>query len=378
MDIAECRVCGGSYFTEPLLSFSGMPRSAQGFPDAGTVDADTGTDLVLWQCAGCGLAQLRSEPVKYYRDVIRAAGVSDVVRRAKARQFEEFVERYALGGGRVLEVGCGHGEFLEVLQTTSVEAYGMEHAAPAVEDCRRRGLRVDHGYPGEGVNAWAGGPYDGFLLLMFLEHMPEPRRALRALRENLRDGAVGLVEVPSLDFVLTNALYSEFIADHLLYFTARTLRTTLELSGFDVLSSSGVRDDYVISATVRRRRRLDMSGFAARQAEVTAQLRAFVARFPADRCAVWGAGHQGLAAMALAGIGDRIRYVVDSAPFKQGRFTPATHIPIVPPETLASDPVDAVIVMAASYSDEVVAILRERFGPDLAVAVLRASGLDVS
>jgi hypothetical protein len=67
---------------------------------------------------------------------------------------------------------------------------------------------------------------------------------------------------------------------------------------------------------------------------------------------------------------------VDSAVFKQGKYTPATHIPIVSPETLNSDPVDAVIVMAASYSDEVAMILRRHFSKQMHIAILRDYGLE--
>jgi hypothetical protein len=78
----------------------------------------------------------------------------------------------------------------------------------------------------------------------------------------------------------------------------------------------------------------------------------------------------------MTGIASAIRYVVDSAPFKQGRFTPATHLPIVAPEALRTDPVDAVIVMAASYSDEVAGIVREQLGPGLSVVILRGNRLE--
>ena len=92
--------------------------------------------------------------------------------------------------------------------------------------------------------------------------------------------------------------------------------------------------------------------------------------------AIWGAGHQSLAILALTAIADRIRYVVDAAPFKQGRFTPATHLPIVPPETLRSDPIDAVVVIAGSYSDEVAGILRESYDARIEVSILRDFGLE--
>jgi hypothetical protein len=48
----------------------------------------------------------------------------------------------------------------------------------------------------------------------------------------------------------------------------------------------------------------------------------------------------------------------------------------VPPDTLLTEPVDAVIVMAASYSDEVVSIMKQRYRSVANIAVLREYGLD--
>jgi hypothetical protein len=169
-------------------------------------------------------------------------------------------------------------------------------------------------------------------------------------------------------------MFSEFIGDHLLYFTEATLRRFLESNGFDVLACRPVWHDYVLSAEARKRRPLDLSDFAGFQEQLVSSVRGFVDRHP--RVAVWGAGHQALSVLALTGVGPRIRYVIDSAPFKQGRFTPATHVPIVAPERLVEEPVDAVIVMAAAYSDEVARILRARFDPTIAIAILRDARLE--
>jgi len=79
----------------------------------------------------------------------------------------------------------------------------------------------------------------------------------------------------------------------------------------------------------------------------------------------------------LTNLSDGIKYVVDSAAFKQGKYTPATHIPIVSPDILHSDPVDAVIVMAASYSDEVARIIRQKFDRNIDIYILRDFGLEV-
>ena len=378
MTVTRCRVCSSAFFPVPSLVYGNMPKAAQCLPRAADLSGDAGADLTLWQCSGCGLSQLDGEPVPYYREVIRAAAVSAEIRESKTAQLSRFVERFGLAGRRVVEIGCGRGEFLSLLAGTGVEAYGLEHSEAAVAECTGRGLRVARGYVESEGQPLPGGPFDAFLLLMFLEHMPDPNGALRGIRGSLAEGAVGLVEVPNYDMVLREGLFSEFIADHLLYFTEETLRFTLTRNGFEVLSCEALRDGYVLSAVVARRARRDLAHFQEVQLRLRGELEAFVSRFGERRVAVWGAGHQALAVLALAGLGGRIRYVVDSAPFKQGAFTPATHVPIVPPDTLASDPVDAVIVMAASYSDEVARILRTRFPGRFALAILRGTRLEIA
>ena len=109
---------------------------------------------------------------------------------------------------------------------------------------------------------------------------------------------------------------------------------------------------------------------------IESELNSFIDKFSSGRVAIWGAGHQALAVISLAGISMKIKYVIDSALFKQGKYTPASHIPIVAPEQLNLDPVDAVIVMAASYSDEVARIVREKYSSRIQVAILRDHGLE--
>lgn len=377
MAIRSCRVCGRDLFKSPLLCYQNMPKAAQNLPDAEALPTDSGVDLTVCQCSGCGLVQLDNEPVSYFREVIRAAAFSPVLKDAKTKQLAELIARYSLEGKKIIEIGCGRGEFLALLRPLGVEAYGLEYSESSVADCRKQGLQVARGYLDRVDAVLDNGPFDAFLLLMFLEHMPDPNAALAALYHNLRDGAVGLVEVPNFDMVLRNRLFSEFIGDHLFYFTRDTLRTTLHLNGFEIIECDESRSDYVISAVVRKRSPLDISDFHTYQARIAAELNAYLTRFGSQKVAIWGAGHQALALIAMTQIAGRLKYVVDGAPFKQGKYTPATHLPIVAPEVLRKDPVDAVIVIAGSYSDEVAGILRDKFDPRIEVSILRESGLQM-
>ena len=372
---AVCRVCGAWLFEQPLLSFCNMPRAAQHLPDAAAIVTEQGQDLDICQCSGCGLVQLNSPPVVYYRDVIRAVAVSSEMKAFRRKQFSRFLTRYGLRNKKVLEIGCGRGEFLTIMQECGADAHGLEHGPDAVAACIKKGLNVLCGFPENGTAIFPNAPFDAFFTFNFLEHLPNIPDVLSGIHTNLAEGAIGLIEVPNFDMIVENRLFSEFIGDHLYYFTRETLTATLTRNGFELEDCTAVWHNYILSATVRKRKPLDLSDFIQMQEAVTRDLHQFIARFDRERVAVWGAGHQALALLSLAQLSGMIRYVIDSAPFKQGRFTPATHMPIVSPAVLDSDPVDAVIIMAGSYSDEVAQIIRDKHGDKIAVAIMGTRGL---
>ena len=377
MPVNRCRVCGHWFFKEPLLRYENMPKSAQFLPDADSLESDKGIDLEVCQCSGCGLMQLSNDPVPYYKEVIRAAAFSEEMKDFRMKQFDSFVRKFFLGGKKVIEIGCGHGEYLSLMHQTGVDAYGLESSEESVKQCVKNGLKVSQGFIENSTYRLDHAPFDAFFILNFLEHLPDPNATLRGIYHNLTDDAIGLVEVPNFDMILRNKLFSEFIGDHLFYFTRETLNSTLSLNGFEIIGCNEVWYDYIISAIIKKRRKLDISHFYKYQSKLKNELEDYIRGFKDKKVAIWGAGHQALAIISLINLADKIKYVVDSAPFKQGKYTPATHIPIVSPAALNSDPVDAVIVMAASYSDEVARIIRQKFDKNINVAILRDFGLEV-
>lgn len=374
---ARCRACAALLYVKPLLLYTNMPGAAQHLPDVAALATDRGQDLEVCQCSGCGLVQLSNTPVTYYRDVIRAAAVSMEMKEFRIGQFSRFIAEYGLKGKKVLEIGCGKGEFLSLMRECGADAYGIEHEPDSVAVCTDIGLKVRRGFPSSDSAKIPDAPFDAFFMLNFLEHLPDIPDVLSGISANLFEEAVGLIEVPNFDMIVDKGLFSEFIGDHLYYFTRDTLASTLTRNGFQLLECTTVWHDYILSATVRKRTPLDLSGFVQMQEELTRELHQFIERFDRNRVSVWGAGHQALALLALAGLSRSIRYVVDSAPFKQGCFTPVTHIPILAPSALDTDPVDAIIVMAASYSDEVTGIIKGKYGNKIAVAIVRSHGLEL-
>lgn len=388
--INKCRVCGHNFFDKPLLRYENMPKSAQFLPDAESLGNDKGVDLEVCQCSGCGLVQLSNDPVSYYKEVIRASAFSEEMKDFRIKQFAGFVQKFSLEGKKIVEIGCGRGEYLSIMQQFGIDAYGLEHSEESVTLCVKNGLKVSKGFIQNSTYKLNPTPFDAFFILNFFEHLPDPNSTLRGIYNNLTNDAVGLVEVPNFDMILRNKLFSEFTSDHLFYFTKETLNEILRLNGFEIIECNEVWYDYIVSAVVKkmktihplpkrefRVKKLDISHFYKYQEQLKNEIEEHIHRFKDKRVAIWGAGHQALAVISLINLADKIKYVVDSAVFKQGKYTPATHIPIVSPDAISSDPVDAVIVMAASYSDEVAGIIRQKFNKDINVSILRDFGLEV-
>ena len=415
----HCIACGHELPETCLFTLEQAPASAQDIPDAREVETDRGVDLSLYQCAHCGLVQFSCEPVSYYRDVIRAGGFSTTMTELRRRQYRHLIQTYGLEGKRFVEVGCGRGEFLKVLTEFPVEAYGMEHKAELVELARQDGLQVWQEFPETSDQTFRGGPYDVFLSFNFLEHQPDPAGMLTAIYRNLAEDGMGLITVPALEYILEKGSYYELIRDHIAYYSFGTLRALLERCGFAVLEEEMVNRD-TISMIVKKcpggaaaeRTKVrggggmeGMGGGKGAEGTKTAgecglssgtepsvsveplvrgreivleDIRRFVKDLK-DRgrsLALWGASHQGFTLAATTRLSQTAAYIIDSAPFKQGRFAPASHLPIIAPDGYFSNPVDAILIVAPGYTDEIAGIIRKKFGPQVEIYCMRTNRVE--
>lgn len=390
-----CIACRKPLPAKPVFRLEHAPASAQDIPDAEGVKEDVGMELRLHQCEHCGLVQFDCPPVSYYRDVIRAGGFSETMTNLRRSQYRHLIETYHLEGKRFLEVGCGGGEFLRVLTEFPVEVFGMEHRQTLVEQARAVGLEVWKEFPeteeqvfGKG-DIVLKGPFDVFLSFNFLEHQPEPDVMLQAIWHNLAEDGMGLITVPALEYILEQGSYYELLRDHIAYYSFGTLRRLLERNGFEVLEEEMVNRD-TISMIVKKlpesvgrvSEALEEEPFSDALAEgyeiTSREVAELVGRLKEEgrRLAVWGASHQGFTLAATTLLGQAAEYMIDSAPFKQGRFAPSSHLPIVAPEYFFEDPVDVVMIVAPGYTDEIAGIIRERFGPGVEILAVRTRHIE--
>lgn len=374
----RCIACGAPLWETPLLTLDNMPASAQHMPDAQGVKEDRGLTLDLCQCMGCGLVQFDCEPVDYYRDVIRAGGFSKTMVELRRYQYKHLIDSYHLEGKKFIEVGCGQGEFLKVLSEFPVEVHGIEHDPHLVELARAQGLDVTEGFTETEDTRFAGGLYDVFLSFNFLEHQPDPSTMLQAIYRNLEDDAMGLITVPSFEYIMDHNSYYELIRDHVAYYTFETLTPLLERNGFQVEECEVINRD-TLSVIVRKRPQMDTENLLECYVNLKREMETYMKYLDAwdKKVAIWGASHQGFTLAATTKLGEKARYIIDSAPFKQGKFAPASHLPIVGPDHFHEHPVDAIIITAPGYTDEIAASIRQKFGTAVEIRAMRSNHLEM-
>ena len=393
-----CMVCGSELGSEPLVRFWNMPSSAQGLPAEDELTEDKGINLDLYTCKNCGLVQFSCEPVDYYKDVIRAVGLSDTMKDLRRNDYRHMIDKYGLSDGKWIECGCGNGDFLAVLREFRVHIYGTEankeNADIAAEKLKRISDKMLSGgedwvgkYDNKIYNIFPDredidledGPFDCFLSFNFLEHQPDPVSMLKCMHHNLRKGGYGIISVPSFEYILKDGNYYEFIRDHIANYSIESLRFLCELCGFDVLEEHYIGIGDTIVCIVRKSDEQVKTGgvaksfsyvderikekFKNKYEQKTYEMKRYVdeLRNSGRSLSLWGAGHQGLTIAATTELSKYASYIIDSASFKQGRYAPASHIPIVGPEYYKEHPTDVIMIAAPGYIREIEKSIRELY-----------------
>ena len=369
----KCISCKGSL--HELMKIENMPASAQDIPTKEELDKDSGIEVSLCVCEDCGLVQLKNDAVYYYRDVIRAGGYSTTMEALRKSQYKHFIEFALLEGKKIIEVGCGRGEFLGMLSDFPVEGYGTEHKKDLVEIAKKAGLRVDEDFPESEDHIFKNGPFDAFMSFNFLEHQPQPRTYLKAIYNNLCDEGYGLITVPSFEYIMEQNSFYEIIPDHIAYYSFESLTHLLNICGFEVLEKEMVNRD-TISMIVKKRKLPDIGGIISKKNDIAKEVVETVKKYAKEgKIAIWGASHQGFTLCATTGIADFMDCIIDSAPFKQGKYAPASHIPIISPDEARKRKLEAIIIVAPGYTNEIADIIKTTFDNGIDIYTLMTDRL---
>ena len=329
-------------------------------------------DLVLAACASCGfVSNIAFDPalVRYGPGYDNCQLWSPQFDQHIEDRVSRLIER-GVAGKRIVEVGCGQGDFLRRLcRRSGAEGIGFDPAytGPLVDD----GLCFVAAPFGE---VHADLRVDVVVSRHVIEHLADPMELLRSVVAGLERAPRAIVafETPTIEWILDGIVVQDLFYEHCSYFSAQSLQSAFELAGFtvdDVATVFGGQylwiearpglAQTIVPADAARSIVGRAEAYGRVEADLLRTLRARLDELRAGgRIAIWGAGAKGTTFLNLVDPdAELVACAVDLSPTKQGAFVAGTGHGIVAASALADLEVHSVLVMNPNYAPEIRAAL---------------------
>lgn len=191
------------------------------------------------QCDSCGLAFTHPQPVSLsdqyddsYFDLYRRR------REFRLKRADARLKRIELMSqpGRLLDIGCSLGYFVEAACARGWRAAGLEISPYAAEEARKMGLDVRTGVLD--TADYPDGSFDCVTMWDVLEHVPDPTVHMLEVRRILSDGGMVVIGTPDLGhrmFRLKRENWRHLKpSEHIFYFQQGSIRLLLRKTGFEM------------------------------------------------------------------------------------------------------------------------------------------------
>jgi len=343
--------------------------------------------LRIFYCRDCSLVQVLDvvSPKVLFSDYRYLSSVTATLREHFERYAADLAQSLAKTEDPfVIEIGCNDGVLLKPLQDQGVRVLGVEPAMNVAKVARERGIDVVTGFFDESLAeriAESDGPASILTASNVFAHIDALDGVVRGVAKLLRPDGVFIVEVHYLRELLRQMQYDFFYHEHLCYYSLTALVPFLARYGLRVVDAKTIPihagsirifarpwtsshpPSRRLTGMLARERREGLASastyvrFGKKVASHGARLRGTLVRLQSrgKTLAGYGAPGRGNTLLCHSRIGrDLLPYIVDASPSRHGRFTPGTHIPILPPDEFRKNPPDYALMLAWSYYHEIV------------------------
>jgi SAM-dependent methyltransferase len=361
-------------------------------------------------CTRCWLAQLPSfvPPDEIFREYAYFSAYSDSwVEHARA-YVEMITERLSLTSeSLVVELASNDGYLLQHFLPKGVPVLGIDPAENVAQAAEDRGVPTLVEFFGVALAEQLvreRGHADLVLGNNVLAQVPDLNDFVAGVAILLARGGTATFEFPHLARLLEGLQYDTIYHEHFSYFSLSTIREVFGAHGLAVVdveelpSHGGSLRVYAAHGAQNRDPSSSVGDLLAREEaeglrdpdryrrfahDVEESKRALLdllidLRRAGKHVVGYGAPGKGNTLLNYCGIRtDFLDYTVDRNPYKHGRFTPGTQIPIMPPERIAETRPDAIVILPWNLATEIGAQLAytKEWGATLIVPIPTATAL---
>ncbi|ARX88569.1 MULTISPECIES: class I SAM-dependent methyltransferase [Streptomyces] len=394
-----CRLCGSGALAS-VVDLGATPP-CESFLAADQLDRpEPAYPLHLRVCTECWLAQIPPliTPEDTFKEYAYFSSFSTSWVEHARRYVADAAARVGLGPDSfVVEVASNDGYLLKHVVDRDIRCLGIEPSVNVGASAREKGVPTLTEFlspdTGKAVRA-EHGPADLVVANNVYAHIPDVVGFTQGLRALVADDGWVSIEVQHLLTLIEENQYDTIYHEHFQYYTVASAIRALASGGLTLVDvellpthggsirlwarpteSAGEPSVGVSPARAEPRARgrvaevlarekaaglQDLSGyteFSARVAKVRRDLLKFLitAAERGETVVGYGAPGKGNTLLNHCGVRpDLLAYTVDRNPYKHGRFTPGTRVPILPPEQIAADKPDYVLVLPWNLRDELV------------------------
>lgn len=336
-------------------------------------------DIELGFCNDCGFIfnRLFDTTIDYFTGGYEdQQGFSETFMKYLTGISEELIKKYDLHGKTSLEIGCGKGDFINLLtKLTGGKGIGVD---PAYEEGRQNNPNLT--FYKEFYSEKHGNLTADFVCCRHtLEHIHGTEKFLRLLRKSLNGKPETIVffEIPQIKRILEIQAFWDIYYEHCTYFSPGSLARVFRKTGFEILDIKLVYGDQYVLIEAKPSSTISETTFEIEESveELKKLVEAFKVKIQEQlggwrdklielkeagkKTIVWGGGSKSVGFLTNFAELDAIEYVVDINPHMEGNFIPGIGKMYVQPKFMTEYQPDAVIIMNGIYKDEITKSLNE-------------------
>lgn len=355
MKLKQCRICKSKKLSlifslgkQPLANnlVSSPKEKSKKYP------------LELIQCSHCGFIQLNYVVPKeeLFDTYLYIPSVSKTYLAHFDTMSSNLINDLSLKKGNlVIDIGGSDGSLLQAFENKGMRVVNIEPA----KNISSKVLKVNKYFNKKTAQKIVKefGKAKLATATNVFAHIHDLDEFIATLDVLLDDNGVFFAQFPDVRNLLKENQFDTIYHEHLSYFTYEPLHHLFMNSPFELYKiDNSVIHGGSMRIYVRRRENL-LTKFIDSAETIKKDLNKFLTKEKSKgkKIAAFGAAAKGMVLLYYCGLDNKIiDYIADGTPYKQGKYSPSTLIPIVPESELIKNTPNILLILAWNYKDEII------------------------